>query len=68
MKTASSTRKRPGVLIDSVRIACGAVADSLCRLGLDTGLDDRRQRYTGVSAGSMYAGIQARTGLVVSPP
>lgn len=57
-----------GVLIDSERIACGAVADSLCRLGLDTGLDDILQRYTGVSAGSMYADIQARTGLVVSPP
>ena len=55
-----------GVLIDSERIACGAVADSLQRLGLDTGLDDVLQRYTGVSAASMYADIQGRTGLVVA--
>lgn len=57
-----------GVLIDSERIACGAVADGLHRLGLHTGVDDILQRYTGVSALSMYADIQGRTGLVVAQP
>ena len=57
-----------GVLIDSERIACGAVADGLQRLGLDTSVDDILQRYTAVSAASMYAHIQARTGLVVAAP
>ena len=66
MRTGVATVPRPivfdcdGVLIDSERLACGTVADSLHRLGLDTSLDDILLRYTGVSAPAMYADIQAR--------
>lgn len=67
MQSPSDDPERPllvcdcdGVLIDSEPIACVAMADGLAAIGLPLSADEVMQRYTGWSAASMYADLEAR--------
>lgn len=55
-----------GVLIDSERLACTAVAAGLQRLGVPISADEVLARYTGVSAASMFADIAQRHAVELS--
>lgn len=56
-----------GVLVDSEPIACAATAEQLQRLGLAITAQEIATRYIGMSAASLYADLERRCGLVVTP-
>lgn len=52
-----------GVLVDSEPLACETVAIALVARGVPTSAHDIAERYTGLSAVSMYCDIEARFGV-----
>lgn len=56
-----------GVLVDSEPLACGAVADGLRSLGIEVSAQDIMACYTGIGADVMYADIERRFGIEVTP-
>jgi len=56
-----------GVLVDSEPIASGAVAAALKRFGLHVTPLEIMSRYTGISAPAMYADIEKRHALTLTP-
>lgn len=56
-----------GVLVDSEPLACAGSARAFQRLGIAIDEHELARRYVGMSAASMYADIEARHGVVLSP-
>lgn len=56
-----------GVLVDSELIACRVLSESLAEAGIDIAPDAIAERYVGLSAATIFADIEGRTGRRVPP-